>query len=791
MTDARLHNANPPLRSANYLWAGFFPLAYVGVMMLMRQEVRRFTFANYLDGVVATLTCAAAFAAFAFGAIQSAAGDDSVTVAWNLIYPVGDILLLVLTLGAAALVPAGRRTRWYLMAAASLFNAIGDICALFDNGICATHFGYFWNSIAWPASLFLFSLSVWVGSPRPAESELKETSSGFLIPGVAAGLALLILFVGSLNHINQMALGLATATLVAAGARFGLALMRLRELTEERHRQLADSAQIERDSREALQAAVRHYSEFAAKVADGDLRASVGADGSADLEGLSESLNSMVSGLAQISSHIQAGVHDMGGSTAEILESVSRHNESASQQSTAIAETSTTVDELRLAAKDTANMASKVAERASDSLQVSDEGGHDAVAAIANAMAEIRERVGRDTARDIVTLSERTQQIGEITADGQRPRGASPTCSRSTPASRPPAPASTARASRRAPRRSAASPSSPRRRPRRSRDARRVQTATSAAVAASKEGTKVVEQGLELTGRAGDGIRSLTRTRSRSSRRRGPGDRRFGSSAERRHRADRAGDGQRQRGHRPVPRRRAPVPAGRRDAQRARGPTRRGHRALPRLSGPSALTLDRAPARTTFLRLRMSGCAAAEPLPAAAGTAARSLGSQRRGALHVELDAGRNEHGDRPERVVDVELDHRPGEACLAEVEHDRAEQRPPRRPLGYLPGAAPDELRADRTMLRMGNQGRYGRMRRQVGGQLREVAIGAGELRAADAVAELLERQTTADHGVAEQHDATFSFVVTHADRRQVGPLVHHRDGRRPPRLATRRRGR
>ena len=163
MTYESIHNANPPTPVlANYLWAGFFPLAYVGVMMLMRQEVRKFTAANYLDGVVVTLTCAAAFAAFAFGFIQKAVGDDSVTVAWNLIYPVGDILLLILTLGAAALVPAGRRKRWYLMAAASLVNAIGDVCALFDNGIGATHFGYFWNSIAWPASLFLFSLSVWV-----------------------------------------------------------------------------------------------------------------------------------------------------------------------------------------------------------------------------------------------------------------------------------------------------------------------------------------------------------------------------------------------------------------------------------------------------------------------------------------------------------------------------------------------------------------------------------------------------------------------------------------------------
>ncbi len=39
-----------------------------------------------------------------------------------------------------------------------------------------------------------------------------------------------------------------------------------------------------------------------------------------------------------------------------------------------------------------------------------------------------------------------------------------------------------------------------------------VQTATHAAVVASQEGTKVVEHGLELTDRAGEGIRSLSAT---------------------------------------------------------------------------------------------------------------------------------------------------------------------------------------------------------------------------------------------------------------------------------------
>ena len=515
MTYEVIHNSSPPTPVlANYLWAGFFPMAYVGVMLLMRQQVRKFTAANYLDGVVATLTCAAAFAAFAFGVIQKAAGDDAVTVAWNLIYPVGDILLLILTAAAAAMLPPGRRRRWYLMAAASLANAIGDVCALFHNGVGATHFGYFWNSLAWPLSLFLFSLSVWVRSPRAVESELPETSSGFVIPGVAAGLALLILFVGSLNHINQIALGLATATLVAAGIRFGLALLRLRALTDERHRQLTESAQVERDSRESLQAAVRDYSEFAARVAEGDLRAAVSAGGSEDLRGLADSLNRMVAGLAEITGHIQAGVHDIGTSSEEILDSVNRHTESAGLQSAAINQTSSTVNELRAAAEDTAQLASEVADRANDSLQVSGE-ATTAVAAITSAMEEIRERVGA-IARDIVTLSERTQQIGEITAtvNGLADKSKLLALNASIEA---------ARAGEHG-KGFAVVAEQVSQLAEQSKEATAqvetilgdVQSATSAAVRASQEGTKVVEGGLQLSSRAGAGIRSLSDTIQRA-----------------------------------------------------------------------------------------------------------------------------------------------------------------------------------------------------------------------------------------------------------------------------------
>ena len=199
--------------------------------------------------------------------------------------------------------------------------------------------------MAWPASLLLISCAVWL-APDPGVAVQENRSSGFAVPTVASGLALLILFVGSLNHVSQVATGLATATLLAAGVRFGLALRRMSELTQERHQELEASATGERDYREALQAAVQAYSRFAATVADGDLTVTVSAEGSDELHGLSQSLNSMVQGLAEISGEIQAGVHEIGHSTEEIVASVSRHTDSAGQQSAAISQASAIVTQL-------------------------------------------------------------------------------------------------------------------------------------------------------------------------------------------------------------------------------------------------------------------------------------------------------------------------------------------------------------------------------------------------------------------------------------------------------------
>jgi methyl-accepting chemotaxis protein len=497
----------PTLALNNYLWAGFFPLAYLGVMVLMQRDVKKLTAANYLDGVVATLITAAALAAFAFGPIVAASGGGSEFVAVNIVYPVGDLLLLALTLFGVMLLAPGHRARWGLLAVAGAVNAAGDIAALF-NGLVATDVGWFINVMAWPVSLLLISWAVCL-APDPRVPVKENTASGFQVPAAASALALVILFVGSLTHASEVAIAFAIATLLAAGARFALALKRLNELNAQRHNELAVAAEGERQSKHALQLAVRSYAEFASRVADGDLTATVTSD-ALDLRELGESLNTMVTGLADISTEIQAGVQEIGASTAEILGSVRHHTESAGRQSAALTQTTATINELRQAADDTAQRAREVAAQAADSVRVSDE-GTTAVAAIADAMREIRVRVSGVT-DEIVTLSGRAEQIGVITDTVNELSDRSNLLALN-------ATIEAARAGEHG-RGFAVVADQVRALAEQSRQATaKVQTildevreATAAAVSASEDGALVVEQGLELTARADDGIRHLAGT---------------------------------------------------------------------------------------------------------------------------------------------------------------------------------------------------------------------------------------------------------------------------------------
>jgi diguanylate cyclase len=234
LTVESLGGATPPSPSpADALYLGFFALSYVAVVLLVRGETRRLSSPTWLDGSVAGLGAAAVCAAFAFSAIVRQTHASGLGVAVNLAYPVGDVLLLLLVVGGTAVMSGRRKAPWLLLAAGFFVNVLGDTSNLLQS---SSHLGVVINSAAWPISSAMLSAAMWLrpGLPDPLAAQKPP---GFLLPGLAAGAGLTILFVGTLTPLNHVAAVLGAATLLLVVLRTSLSVRTLRAQTRERHQQ--------------------------------------------------------------------------------------------------------------------------------------------------------------------------------------------------------------------------------------------------------------------------------------------------------------------------------------------------------------------------------------------------------------------------------------------------------------------------------------------------------------------------------------------------------------------------
>ena len=234
LTIESLGGVTPPTPSvADAFYLAFYPLAYAGIVMFMRGQVRRLSTPNWLDGIVAGLGAAAVCSAFAFHTIVHATGGDALATATNLAYPIGDVLLLGLTVGGTAILSGRRKAPWILLATGIGVNVVGDTFAVFRSTSWVSTTS---QAIAWPIAILLISMALWV-RPRPPDPLVEQKAAGFFLPNLAAAAALAILFIGSLRRLSPVTVALATAALATVGLRLVLSVRGMRNLSQERHRQ--------------------------------------------------------------------------------------------------------------------------------------------------------------------------------------------------------------------------------------------------------------------------------------------------------------------------------------------------------------------------------------------------------------------------------------------------------------------------------------------------------------------------------------------------------------------------
>jgi PAS domain S-box-containing protein len=468
LTIESLGGATPPVPStADGFFVAFFPLCYLSFMLVIRRGNNGSLVATALDGSIAGLGAASISAAYVFNAILHADGGSGLSVATNMAYPVGDLLLLALAIGGLTILPKEYRRFLTIACFAMVANATGDIYSLLQPD---SKVGYVANAVAWPISLMLLAIATWV---QPANARVRrvhagtvttERTAGFTLPAVGALASMFVLVSASFGHVGKVASILATATLLVAGVRLTLTVRAAQASNSARFRSLIDNAWdlivvaeadldvayitpssqrvlgylpadlqgspitdlMHPDDTEAVvsqlgQLADAQTAAFETRMRhqNGEWRMIAWAATNllADPSVCGYVLNGGdVTAARQAAEHLaslSASFKDtLSHSAGELLATAEEHAASATQQSSAVAETSATIEELAATAAQIADTAESVARYAAETLRYAED-GRVAVTASVNSMDSIAARVDSISVRAL-SLGEKSQEIGRI-----------------------------------------------------------------------------------------------------------------------------------------------------------------------------------------------------------------------------------------------------------------------------------------------------------------------------------------------------------------------------------------
>jgi two-component system cell cycle response regulator len=204
-------------------WLVFYPACWVAVVLLVRRRIREFHASLWLDGMVAGLGVAAFTAAVVLPPILAMSVEgEAAAVAVNLAYPVGDVLLLVLLIGAVALTGWRPDRSMAFLGAGLILSAGADIVYL--SAIAAGHSDApTWSASLWPASALAVATAAWQPVER-ARAVRIEGRRLLLLPLGVMATTLVLLFVDHFSRVSDVAAVLAFATLAVAGVRLWLTL---------------------------------------------------------------------------------------------------------------------------------------------------------------------------------------------------------------------------------------------------------------------------------------------------------------------------------------------------------------------------------------------------------------------------------------------------------------------------------------------------------------------------------------------------------------------------------------
>jgi two-component system, cell cycle response regulator len=205
--------ANPPVPSladAGYL--SFCPFAFAGILALVRQRMSGVPKALAADSAAATLAVGALGAALVVQPVVAHADGGVLAVATNLAYPISDLLLLGLIVGATALGDWRLNRTWVLLAGSVLAFAVADSVYVVTDAT-GTYTQNDWYNALWYWAPVLAALAGWLPRRVSVSAPGRVSARGIVMPVAFASVAIAVLVWSSFDPVGVIAILLATSSL--------------------------------------------------------------------------------------------------------------------------------------------------------------------------------------------------------------------------------------------------------------------------------------------------------------------------------------------------------------------------------------------------------------------------------------------------------------------------------------------------------------------------------------------------------------------------------------------------
>lgn len=227
-------NPDAPYPSpADIGYLAFYPLAVLGLYLLVRARAEELDPRLWMDGVIAALGTGALGAALLVEFVADRTSGTTIEVATTLAYPFGDVVLISLVVGVIALTRWRPGRTWSLLLAGLTVMAVADVAFTLQSYEETVPGG------DWVEPLYLLS-AVLIGAetflPKADSIQPDARFDGWrelVVPGIVAAAMIALVVMQYFDHASALTTVLWSATMLAVIGRLALSLRENKRLLEQ------------------------------------------------------------------------------------------------------------------------------------------------------------------------------------------------------------------------------------------------------------------------------------------------------------------------------------------------------------------------------------------------------------------------------------------------------------------------------------------------------------------------------------------------------------------------------